>query len=101
MYGNTGVRFSCICPGRVDTPLMSEVDDEPAGRAVRIASLALTPTQVADIVLRDLALDRFMILTHPEETSAAAKLRAVDPDGYIAAAQDIWHAATKGWVPTR
>lgn len=101
VYGNTGVRFSCVCPGMVDTPMPSDVDHEPAGRAARIASLTISATQAAEIIMRDLARDRFMILTHPEETSAAAKLRAVDPDGYIAAVQDVWHAATMGWVPAR
>jgi NAD(P)-dependent dehydrogenase (short-subunit alcohol dehydrogenase family) len=101
MYGHTGVRFSCICPALVDTPLVSDVDGEAAGRAVRIASRSLSAATVADIVLRGLQEEQFMILTHPEETSAAAKLRAVDPDGFIAAMQDLWHAATKGWVPSR
>jgi NAD(P)-dependent dehydrogenase (short-subunit alcohol dehydrogenase family) len=101
MYGHTGVRFSCICPALVDTPLVSDVDHEAAGRAVRIASRALDAERVADIVVQGLRREQFMILTHPEETSAATKLRAVDPDGFIAAMQDLWHAATKGWVPSR
>jgi NAD(P)-dependent dehydrogenase (short-subunit alcohol dehydrogenase family) len=101
MYGHTGVRFSCICPALVDTPLVSDVDGEAAGRAVRIASRSLDPTTVADIVLRGLQQEQFMILTHPEETAAAAKLRAVDPDGYLTAMPDLLPAANKGWVPSR
>jgi NAD(P)-dependent dehydrogenase (short-subunit alcohol dehydrogenase family) len=99
MYGHTGVRFSCICPALVDTPLVSEMDADAAARAIRIASRALDPATAADIVVRGLNEEQFMIMTHPEETSAATKLRSVDPDGYIAAMQDLWHAATRGWVP--
>jgi NAD(P)-dependent dehydrogenase (short-subunit alcohol dehydrogenase family) len=101
VYGNTGIRFSCVCPGMVDTPMPSDVDNEPAGRAARIASMTISADQAAESIMQGLDRERFMILTHAEETSAAAKLRAVDPDGYVAAVQDIWHAATMGWVPAR
>ncbi|MEV4316866.1 SDR family oxidoreductase [Actinocrispum sp. NPDC049592] len=99
VHANTGVRFSCVCPGVVDTPLMSNGDQTAAKRAARIASRMIPAWQAADTIVRDLEAERFLILTHPDETSAAARLRATDPDGYIASVQDVWHAASKGWVP--
>ena len=35
LYRGTGVRFSCLCPGVVETPLVSGVDDDPVGRVLR------------------------------------------------------------------
>jgi NAD(P)-dependent dehydrogenase (short-subunit alcohol dehydrogenase family) len=99
LYGRTGVRFSCICPALVNTPLMFDVDDESAGRAVRIGSMALEAEDVAEIAVRGIINEHFLILTHPDETTAASRLRAVDPDGFVATMQDIWLAATKVDLP--
>jgi NAD(P)-dependent dehydrogenase (short-subunit alcohol dehydrogenase family) len=100
MYGHTGVRFSCVCPALVDTPMVADVAEEAAGRAARIASREMDVATAADLVLDGLRAERFMILTHPDETAAVMRLRATDPDGYVASMRDIWHAATRGWVPS-
>jgi NAD(P)-dependent dehydrogenase (short-subunit alcohol dehydrogenase family) len=100
MYGHTGVRFSCVCPALVDTPMVADVAEDAAGRAARIASREVDPAAVADLVLDGLRAERFMILTHPDETASVMRLRATDPDGFVASMRDIWHAATRGWVPS-
>ncbi|ONI87459.1 hypothetical protein ALI144C_08665 [Actinosynnema sp. ALI-1.44] len=95
MYSHTGVRFSCLCPGLVETPLMGQVDDGPVGRAVRIglADHALDPSEVADIALLGMAEERFLIHTHPVEITMAARLRALDPEVYLETMQELWIAA--------
>jgi len=100
MYGHTGVRFSCICPALVDTPMVADVAEEAAGRAARIASRELDVASAAEIVVTALRDERFLILTHPDETTAAMRLRATDPDGFVASMRDLWCAATRGWVPS-
>ncbi|MET0133509.1 MAG: SDR family oxidoreductase [Kibdelosporangium sp.] len=99
LYGRTGVKFSCVCPGLVETPLVFDVDGDPAGRAVRIGSLSREPEHVAEAVVQGMRAEQFMILTHPDETTAALRLRAVDPEGFVATMQDIWLAATKVNMP--
>jgi NAD(P)-dependent dehydrogenase (short-subunit alcohol dehydrogenase family) len=93
MYSDTGIRFSCLCPGLVETPLMSDVDNEAAGRAVRMASQSMDATTVADITVRGLIEERFLILPHAAETIGAARLRATEPETYLGVMQDFWHAA--------
>ncbi|ALG11007.1 SDR family oxidoreductase [Kibdelosporangium phytohabitans] len=98
MYSHTGVRFSCLCPGLVETPMMSEVDEGPVGRAVRmgLADRALDPCEVADIAVRGMQEERFLLHTHPVEITMAARLRAVEPEIYLGAMQELWTAAQHG-----
>ncbi|CAM3887970.1 SDR family oxidoreductase [Kibdelosporangium persicum] len=97
MYSHTGVRFSCLCPGLVETPLMETVDDDPVGRAVRMGmgEHGLDPTVVADIAVRGLIEERFLIQTHPDAIVPAARLRAVEPEVYLEAMQELWFAAQR------
>jgi NAD(P)-dependent dehydrogenase (short-subunit alcohol dehydrogenase family) len=96
MYCETGVRFSCLCPGLVETSLMFDVDDDPVGRAVRMGSQALDVFAVADMTIRALIEEQFLILPHGSETSGAARLRAGEPDTYLGVMQDLWLAAKTG-----
>lgn len=93
MYCHTGVRFSCLCPGLVETPLMFDVDDEAVGRVVRLGSQSMQPDIVADITVRALMEEQFLILPHFDETMGATELRATDPETYLGVMQDLWHAA--------
>ncbi|MBP2326321.1 NAD(P)-dependent dehydrogenase (short-subunit alcohol dehydrogenase family) [Kibdelosporangium banguiense] len=93
MYSHTGIRFSCLCPGLVETPLVSDVDNEATGRAIRMTSQPMDPATVADIAVRGLIEERFLIMTHGKETSSAAQLRASDPETYVSAMQDLWRTA--------
>nr|WP_042182120.1 SDR family oxidoreductase [Kibdelosporangium sp. MJ126-NF4] len=97
MYSHTGVRFACLCPGLVETPLMREVDDDPVGRAVRmgLADRALSPAEVADIAIHGLTEERFLIHTHPEDITPAARLRATEPEVYLWAMQELWTTAQR------
>lgn len=88
LYRGSGVRFSCLCPALVETPLVADESDA-VGRVVRAASPALDPAAVADAVVEGVRQERFLILTHPETTQAAV-LRATDAGAYLEAMSALW-----------
>ncbi|MGN0042571.1 MULTISPECIES: SDR family NAD(P)-dependent oxidoreductase [unclassified Rhodococcus (in: high G+C Gram-positive bacteria)] len=71
-YGDQGVRVSCLCPMGVNTPLLyaGKNSDTELGalatRAVTGAGAVLEPDDVAEVVLRALEDEHFLILPHPE-----------------------------------
>jgi NAD(P)-dependent dehydrogenase (short-subunit alcohol dehydrogenase family) len=70
-YGDRGVRVSCLCPMGVNTGLLGAGGADggvaaAAAAAVRASGAVLEPADVADVVVRGLAEERFLILTHPE-----------------------------------
>jgi NAD(P)-dependent dehydrogenase (short-subunit alcohol dehydrogenase family) len=89
LYHGSGVRFSCLCPALVETPLVAAVDGDPVGRAVRAADPGLHPATVADIVVEGVRQERFLILTHPV-TAQGATLRATDSEAYLEAMSALW-----------
>lgn len=92
LYRGTGVRFSCLCPSLVETPLLTQFEDHPVGRVVRASGEALLPSAAADIVVEGLREEKFPILTHPEAQQVAI-LRATDPATYLDAVHGMWAAA--------
>jgi NAD(P)-dependent dehydrogenase (short-subunit alcohol dehydrogenase family) len=92
LYRGTAVRFSCLCPALVETPLIAGVDDGPVGRFLRLEGGSIEPATVADIVVEGWREERFLILTHPE-TPPAVRRRAADPEGFLNAMADLWAAA--------
>ncbi|GAA5025935.1 SDR family oxidoreductase [Actinopolymorpha pittospori] len=92
LYRGTGVRFSCLCPEVVETPLVSGVDRDPVGRFLRTTGRVLAPADVAETVVEGLRDERFLILTHPGSREKAV-LRANDADAYLDAVAGLWAAA--------
>ncbi len=68
-----GVRFNCVCPGEVDTPMLRS-----AGRAV-----ALTDAQAADIGDRVVPMGR---LAQPEEIARVVVFLCSDAASYVTGA---------------
>jgi NAD(P)-dependent dehydrogenase (short-subunit alcohol dehydrogenase family) len=62
-YRDRGVKVSAICPQGVRTGMLLESDTGPA-RLLR--ETAVDPEQVADVVIRGLDEEKFLILPHPE-----------------------------------
>lgn len=60
-YGEQGLKVSCLCPQGVRTNML-----ERARGGGFLREGALEPDKVADIVVRGLAEERFLILPHPE-----------------------------------
>jgi len=86
-YGQRGVGVSCLCPMGVDTPLLRGglglEDDEGLGaRVVEAAGAILQPEEVADVVVRGLADERFLILPHPE-VGEFFRRRSTDHDRWL------------------
>jgi len=71
VYGDQGVRVSCLCPMGVNTKLLYSGRDsgvplgELATRVVTTSGNVLEPAEVADAVLKAIDEERFLILPHP------------------------------------
>ncbi|HUO39316.1 MAG TPA: SDR family oxidoreductase [Mycobacterium sp.] len=70
-YGDRGVRVSCVCPMGVNTALLYAPQQSAgalgdlATRAVTTAGDVLEPAEVADVVLKAIDEERFLVLPHP------------------------------------
>jgi len=67
-YGDRGVRVSCLCPQGVNTNMLNAgpVGDATAGSVVRSAGAVLEPEEVAEVALRVIEAETFLIAPHPE-----------------------------------
>jgi NAD(P)-dependent dehydrogenase (short-subunit alcohol dehydrogenase family) len=88
--GDTGIRFSCLCPQGVRTPMLVG-NEEPtsASSAVLAAGGMLEPEDVADAVVAGLAEERFLILPHPE-VHEYLRRRVDDPDRWLRGMRRQW-----------
>ena len=75
-YGDQGIGVSVLCPAAVLTPILAGKADTPEGRD------AITTEQLADIVVKGLAEERFMISTHTWVLERFA-VKGRDYDEYI------------------
>jgi NAD(P)-dependent dehydrogenase (short-subunit alcohol dehydrogenase family) len=78
-HGDEGIRVSCLCPQGVKTDMLA------AERRVGLEFLtenALEPAEVAEIVLKGIADERFLILPHPE-VSEYFRRKATDYDRWL------------------
>jgi NAD(P)-dependent dehydrogenase (short-subunit alcohol dehydrogenase family) len=84
-YGDRGIGVSVLCPLGVATPLLMDplAAGEPGAQAVAASGAILTPEQVADAVVTALAVERFLIVPHPEVGTFWAQ-KASDPDRWLA-----------------
>lgn len=62
-HGDDGIRVSCLCPQGVKTDMLAA---ERRQGLEFLTDTALEPEQVAEIVLRGLRDEKFLILPHPE-----------------------------------
>ena len=67
-HHDAGIRVSCLCPQGVNTDLLAEAVSGPGGKAVLLAGVVLEPAEVAELTVRALEEERFLILPHPEVT---------------------------------
>jgi NAD(P)-dependent dehydrogenase (short-subunit alcohol dehydrogenase family) len=82
IYGDAGIKVSCLCPQAVQTPMLDEAMQEPAGAAALRAGGILDPADVADVVVQAMREERFLILPH-EEVAQHMALKAAQPDRWI------------------
>jgi short-subunit dehydrogenase len=76
VYGGQGIRVSLLCPAAVTTPILAGKEDSPEGQD------AITTEELADVVIKALAEERFLISTHPWVLEKFA-VKARDYDEYI------------------
>ncbi|MDQ3013353.1 MAG: SDR family oxidoreductase [Acidobacteriota bacterium] len=62
-HGDKGVKVSCLCPQGVRTRMLLGEDGQ--GENFLVAG-SVSPEEVADAVIEGLAVERFLILPHPE-----------------------------------
>ena len=89
-HGGQGLQVACLCPGAVDTPMLRA---EPAQRlaALTTGQEPVTSEVVADAVIRGLADERFLILTHPQAQDCEAR-KVADRDRWIRGMRRAWRA---------
>jgi NAD(P)-dependent dehydrogenase (short-subunit alcohol dehydrogenase family) len=91
-YGDRGITVQALCPQGVRTAML-----ESAGEAGRLlmAATAITPEQVAEVVIEALGDGRFLILPHPEVAGYYAN-RATTPDHWLAGMRKLQRQLTPG-----
>ena len=93
-YRGLGVKVSCFCPGPMLTRMLLSNEFAPGQPAL---AQALTPEQVADVVVEGIAAERFLITTRSGAEQALAS-KAADYDTWIgqAAAQFLGSSPPTG-----
>jgi NAD(P)-dependent dehydrogenase (short-subunit alcohol dehydrogenase family) len=82
-YGDSGVKFSCLCPQAVRTAMIGAAGDEDAAEASQAATDGiLAPSAVAEAVVAGLAKEEFLILPHPE-VATYERRRAGDRERWL------------------
>src|SRR6185436_7518788 len=76
-YDDQGIGVSVLCPAAVRTPILAGKEDTTEGQD------AITTDELADIVIKGLDQERFMISTHPWVLEKFA-VKARDYDEYMA-----------------
>jgi NAD(P)-dependent dehydrogenase (short-subunit alcohol dehydrogenase family) len=88
-YQRQGLRVSCLCPQGVHTRML---DDSASALADALRPSALTPEQVADVVVLGLAEERFLILPHPE-VATYFQNRANENERWLRGMRRLWDQA--------
>jgi NAD(P)-dependent dehydrogenase (short-subunit alcohol dehydrogenase family) len=90
-HGNSGIRVSCLCPQGVRTQMLFGVEGE---RQSFLMKDAIEPETVAEVVVKGLAEEKFLILPHPEVATYFTH-KATDYDRWIRGMRKI-SAAVNG-----
>jgi NAD(P)-dependent dehydrogenase (short-subunit alcohol dehydrogenase family) len=74
-----GIKVSCFCPGAMRTRMLAANDFPPDSPTI---TNARTPEEVADIIVRGIGAERFLILTNPDEPHVLSE-KAADYDAWL------------------
>jgi short-subunit dehydrogenase len=78
-YRSKGIKVSCFCPGAMRTRMLAANGLAPDSPALRNAH---TPEQVADIIVRGIRAEKFLILTNPNDDQVLRE-KAEDYDAWL------------------
>ncbi|MEO8693586.1 MAG: SDR family oxidoreductase [Acidimicrobiales bacterium] len=85
-YGDQGIRVSCLCPQGVNTDMLRTIEQASGTRGASIERASggvLEPEAVAEIALRAIASETFLIAPHPEVLTYWAR-KVADYDRWLA-----------------
>jgi NAD(P)-dependent dehydrogenase (short-subunit alcohol dehydrogenase family) len=82
-YGRKGVRVSCLCPQAVQTDMTRD------GTGSAGIDGALTPEQVADVLVATMREERFLALPHPE-VAGYFQAKGQDYDRWLGGMQKLY-----------
>ena len=88
-YGGpgSGVGFSCFCPQGVATPMLETWrEEDPSSRLASASGETISPADAADALVRGIAEDRFLVLSHPEVQTYMQR-KAGDPARWLGGMQ--------------
>ena len=88
-YGGpaSGVGFSCFCPQGVATPMLETWrEEDPSSRVIDASGATISPDEAAEALVRGIAEDRFLILSHPEVQTYQQR-KAGDPERWLGGMQ--------------
>jgi NAD(P)-dependent dehydrogenase (short-subunit alcohol dehydrogenase family) len=86
-YGGSGVGFSCFCPQGVATPMLETWrEEDPSSRLASASGETISPDDAADALVRGIAEDRFLILSH-DEVGTYMQRKAADPERWLGGMQ--------------
>lgn len=90
-YGGQGVRVSCLCPGGVNTPMLTASTGGDATKAAALigGGAVRQPDEVADAVVAAIREERFLVLSHPEMREYMER-KAADTDRWVRGMQRLW-----------
>lgn len=89
-HGGQGLGVSCLCPGAVDTPML-RTEPEARLNAMLAGQAPLRAEAVADIAVRGLDEERFLILTHAQVGEWEAR-KIADRERWIRGMRRGWAA---------
>ena len=88
-YGGngSGVGFSCFCPQGVATPMLETWRrEDPSSRLASASGATISAGEAAEVLVRGIAEDRFLILSHPEVQTYQQR-KAADPERWLGGMQ--------------
>lgn len=88
-YGGpeSGVGFSCFCPQGVATPMLETWrEEDPSSRLASASGETISPDDAAEALVRGIAEDRFLVLSHPEVETYMQR-KAGDPGRWLGGMQ--------------
>ena len=88
-YGGngSGVGFSCFCPQGVATPMLETWRrEDPSSQLAAASGATISAGEAAEVLVRGIAEDRFLILSHPEVQTYQQR-KAADPERWLGGMQ--------------